>query len=155
MSHSLPPHGIYIPWILQARILEWVAFPFSRGSSQPRNGTRVSCIAGRFFINWAVRETQIFKGKWRISWTEEPSGLQSMGLLRVGHDWSNLARTQKSYQHGSWVRDSKFTYWPYHLQNLWTSVSSSVKYACTHTSQYAYDSKNQDMSASSILFFLF
>ena len=34
--------------ILQARTLEWVAFPFSRGSSQPRDGTQVSCIAGRF-----------------------------------------------------------------------------------------------------------
>ena len=32
-------------------ILEWVAYPFSSGSSQPRNGTRVSCIAGRFFTN--------------------------------------------------------------------------------------------------------
>ena len=32
-------------------ILEWVAYPFSRGSSQPRNQTRVSCIAGRFFTN--------------------------------------------------------------------------------------------------------
>ena len=37
--------------ILQARILEWVAFPFSRGSSQPRNRTQVSCIAGGFFIS--------------------------------------------------------------------------------------------------------
>ena len=35
--------------ILQARILEWVAFPFSRGSSQPRDQTQVSQIAGRFF----------------------------------------------------------------------------------------------------------
>ena len=35
--------------ILKARILEWVAFPFSRGSSQPRDRTQVSCIAGRFF----------------------------------------------------------------------------------------------------------
>ena len=38
------------------RILAWVAFPFSSGSSQPRNQTRVSCIAGRFFTNWAIRE---------------------------------------------------------------------------------------------------
>ena len=38
------------------RILEWVAYPFSRGSSQPRNWTVVSCIAGRFFTNWAIRE---------------------------------------------------------------------------------------------------
>ena len=44
--------------ILQARILEWVAFPFSRGSSQPRDGTQVPRIAGRFFTNWAIREAQ-------------------------------------------------------------------------------------------------
>ena len=37
--------------ILQARILEWVAFPFSRGSSQPRDRTQVSLIAGRFFTS--------------------------------------------------------------------------------------------------------
>ena len=37
--------------ILQARILEWVAIPFSRGSSRPRDRTRVFCIAGRFFPN--------------------------------------------------------------------------------------------------------
>ena len=47
------------PWytvhgILQARILEWVAFPFSRGSSQPRDRTQVSHIAGRFFTSWAI-----------------------------------------------------------------------------------------------------
>ena len=37
--------------ILQARILEWVAFPFSTGSSQPSNQTQVSHIVGRFFTN--------------------------------------------------------------------------------------------------------
>ena len=42
--------------ILQVWILEWVVFPFSRGSFQPRDWTRVSCIAGRFFTNWAIRE---------------------------------------------------------------------------------------------------
>ena len=36
------------------KILEWVAYPFSRGSSRPRNQTRVSCIAGRFFTSWAT-----------------------------------------------------------------------------------------------------
>ena len=44
--------------ILQARILEWVAFPFSRGSSQPRDQIQVSHIAGRFFTSWATREAQ-------------------------------------------------------------------------------------------------
>ena len=42
--------------ILQARILEWVAFPFSRASSQPRDRTQVSCIIAGFFISWAARE---------------------------------------------------------------------------------------------------
>ena len=36
------------------RTLEWVAYPFSRGSSRPRNWTRVSCIAGKFFTNWVT-----------------------------------------------------------------------------------------------------
>ena len=44
--------------ILQARILEWVPFPFSKGSSQPRHRTQVSHIAGRFFTSWATREAQ-------------------------------------------------------------------------------------------------
>ena len=38
------------------RILEWVVYPFSSGSSWPRNQTGVSCIAGRFFMSWAARE---------------------------------------------------------------------------------------------------
>ena len=41
--------------ILQARILEWVAVPFSRGSSQPRYWTQVSHTTGRFFTSWATR----------------------------------------------------------------------------------------------------
>ena len=44
--------------ILQARILEWVAFPFSRGSSQPRDQTQVYPIAGGFFTSWTTREAQ-------------------------------------------------------------------------------------------------
>ena len=47
---------------LQARVLEWVAFPFSRGSSQPRDWTQVPCIAGRVFSSWATRETLPKKG---------------------------------------------------------------------------------------------
>ena len=45
------------------RILEWVAYPFSRGSSWPRNWTGVSCIAGRFFTNWVIMEAP------SISWS--------------------------------------------------------------------------------------
>ena len=57
------------------RILEWVAYPFSSGSSQPRSQTRVSCIAGGFFTNWAIREASYMrilwpasdKGGWKVS----------------------------------------------------------------------------------------
>ena len=45
--------------ILQARILEWVAFIFSRGPSEPRVRTQVFRIAGRFFTSWATREAEI------------------------------------------------------------------------------------------------
>ena len=50
------PPGSSVHGILQARILEWVAIPFSRASSQLRDWTWVSCIAGRFFTVWATRE---------------------------------------------------------------------------------------------------
>ena len=49
------PPGSSIHGISQARILEWVAISFSRGSSRSRDWTRVSCIAGRFFFIWATR----------------------------------------------------------------------------------------------------
>ena len=57
MSDSLRLHGQSMAplsmGILQARIVEWVAMPSSRGFSQPRNWTKVSCTAGRFFTIWA------------------------------------------------------------------------------------------------------
>ena len=48
------PPGSSVHGILQERGLEWVAIPFARGSSWPRDQTRVSCIAGRFFTIWAT-----------------------------------------------------------------------------------------------------
>ena len=52
------PPGSSFNEIFQARILEWAAISFSRGSSQPRDQTWVSCTAGRFFTDWATREAQ-------------------------------------------------------------------------------------------------
>ena len=48
------------------RILEWVVYLFSSRSSQPRNWTRVSCIAGGFFTNWAIRESLLKEKNWKI-----------------------------------------------------------------------------------------
>ena len=56
MDCSLP--GFSVHGILQARILEWVAIPFSRGSSQTRDRTQVSSFAGEFSNIWATREAQ-------------------------------------------------------------------------------------------------
>ena len=51
------PPGSSVHGIVQARILEWITIPVSRGSSQPRDRTQVSCIVGRFFIFWAIAQT--------------------------------------------------------------------------------------------------
>ena len=120
--------GSSVHGILQAKIVEWIAYPFSRGSSQPRDRTQVSCIAGGFFTVWTTREASLYiyiytqththtyiyrvgisftwiwlrsvylsekamaphssTRAWKIPWTEEPGGWQSMGSLRVGHDWA-------------------------------------------------------------------
>ena len=58
---SLP--GFSVHGILQARILEWVTIFFSRGSSQPRDWTQVSRIAGRFFTSWRTREALMAESK--------------------------------------------------------------------------------------------
>ena len=58
MSKLYDPMDYTVYGILQARILEWVAFPFSRGSFQPRDQTQVSQIADGFFTSWATREAQ-------------------------------------------------------------------------------------------------
>ena len=52
------------------RILEWLAYPFSSGSSQPRNWTGISCIAGRFFTNWAIREVPLQQRRQPIKWNK-------------------------------------------------------------------------------------
>ena len=57
VDYSLPSSSVHE--ILQARVLEWVAISFSRGSSLPRNWTWVSHIVGRHFTVWATREASI------------------------------------------------------------------------------------------------
>ena len=67
------PPGFSVHGILQARILEWLAIFFSRGSSQPRDGTWVSCTAGTFFTHWATRAALwLYGSNWKI--------LQEMGI---------------------------------------------------------------------------
>ena len=74
--------GSSVHGILQARILEWVAMPFSRGSSQPMDQTWVSCSAGGFFTIWATREDHNF-----ISSRSRPYS-HSLSLSPCDLDWS-------------------------------------------------------------------
>jgi len=56
------PMDYTVHGILQARILEWVTFPFPRGSFQPRDRTQVSWTAGRFFTSWATAGKKVAQG---------------------------------------------------------------------------------------------
>ena len=71
--------------ILQARILEWVAIPFSRGSSQPRDRTWVSCVAGGFSTVWAKGKP--FMGESAMSITKNPN---MFSLLNIAFSSSYL-----------------------------------------------------------------
>ena len=85
VSDLCDPMDYTVHGILQARVLEWVAFPFSRGSSQLRDWTQVSCIAGRFFTaepqgkpkNIGVGSLSLLQG---IFLTQE----SNQGLLHCG-----------------------------------------------------------------------
>ena len=98
---SLWPHGYTVHGILQARILEWVAIPFSKGSSQPRDGTQVSCIAGRIFASWATREAQ-------LKWVADPFSSGSSLTQESNRGLLHCRRVlyQLSYK-GSPLRESK------------------------------------------------
>ena len=58
--------GISVHGILQAKIMEWAAISFSKGSSQPRDQPQVSSSAGVFFTIWATREAQEYWSGWPI-----------------------------------------------------------------------------------------
>ena len=86
----------YCRWILDQlshqgspRILEWVAYPFSRASSWPRNRAWVSCIAGGFFTNWAVREAPQ-KGDAGAAWARNAGDTGFIPTPSRSHmPWSN------------------------------------------------------------------
>ena len=70
--------------ICQARMLEWTAIPFSRGSSQPRDQTQVSCIAGIFFTISATREAPT----WVMDLPKSPGALVHSGCYNKNtKDW--------------------------------------------------------------------
>ena len=85
------PPGSSVQEILQARILEWLAFPFSRGSSRPRDWTRVSCITGWFFTVWAMK---LLFHSWRKCVLMGLGGPQ--GCFRAGESFKTIRSKWKS-----------------------------------------------------------
>ena len=76
--------GSSIHGIFQARILEWVAISFSRGSFQPRDWTQVCCTTGRFFTYWAMREAPLlFDLRRNCGRGDEDNGTPSKGPMHA------------------------------------------------------------------------
>ena len=136
--------------ILQARILEWVAFPFSRGSSQSRDQTQVSRVAGRFFTSWATREAQEYwsgshlfssRSSWPRNWTgvsRIAGGFFTSWAMREAHKCTkeflkivHIKKKKKKYckEHNSISNLPQDPEWIIEL-TLWASVSSSVNWGC-------------------------
>ena len=91
-SMDCSPTGSSVQGTLQARMLEWVAISFFKGSSQPRDQTAVSCTAGRFFTVWATLESQgslylriemlslLFK---ELQWRQQQDGKSRVVVLQI------------------------------------------------------------------------
>ena len=101
MDCSLP--GSSLHGIFQARVLEWVAISFSRGSSRPRDWIQVSSIAGRCFTIWATRETPVL-------W---PTDMKSW--LTVKDPDARKDRGQEK-----WVTEDEMVGWYHWINMSWT-----------------------------------
>ena len=121
MDCSLP--GSSVPGILQARILEWVAISFSRGSSRPRDRTQVSRDGGRCFNLWATREAKStcnsgdlssIPGSGRSPGEGNGNPLQYSCMenpMDGGARWATKSWT--------WLSDFTFTFWLEQLGKEW------------------------------------
>ena len=117
------PMDCTVHGILQARILERVAFPFSSRSSQPRDRTQVSRVAGIFFTIWATKEVQ-------VKWSGSLSLIQGT-FLNQGTNWGILhcrwILYQLSYQSQSESRSVvSDSLWPHRPYSSWNSPGQNT-----------------------------
>ena len=111
------PPGSFVLGILQARILEWVAMLSSRGSSRPRDWTRVSCIADRFFTIWATTHTHTHT-QWNV--TQPKKLMKSCHLRQHEYPRRYIAKWNKSKKD---KYDMIFTYM-WNLIKQWTNIKT-------------------------------
>jgi len=124
------PMNYTVHGILQARILEWVAFPFSRGSSKPRDRTHVSCIAGRFFTNWAIREAPIVQWIFRVDFLQDflvwsPCNPRESQDLSPTSQFESISSSMLSLLYGRTVA-SVHDYWKNHSLTIQTIVGKMI-----------------------------
>ena len=114
------PPGSFVRGIFQARILEWVAISSSRGSFQPRDQTRVSCIfciAGRFFTTWAIREalSDVMCGIISQVWCMMRRALQLRSIFQKTHNPSlSMRKTSDETRSGDILQGI----WPVFLKTV-------------------------------------
>ena len=101
------PMNFIVHGILQARILEWVAFPFSSRPSWPRNWTRVTCIAGAFFTNWAMREAPVLYCKCWTTDSLSPTATKKHDILYFHQQCMRIPTALSSY----WYLVLSALYW--------------------------------------------
>ena len=135
-SPTESPLGSSVYEILQARILEWVAIPFSRGSSPPRDQIWVSCIAGRFFFFfltiWATRETQMLDAyilgsdvnpilELLIPGIEQPWKLLLLYSRGIGPLCKNLIKWR-----WSWQKKISIAIWRHEESRAWPTTTAGL-----------------------------
>ena len=137
---TVSPPGSFVHGILQARILEWGAFPFSRGSSQHRVPTQISCITGRFFIIWAMYR-KISKFTYRGTWNKPRVIPQNICWPHTGHEKAGLVQLNLLRNHMNIVHMQESLFMV--VNCLWCWISPV--YACQKlvSSVITIDSRKQ------------
>ena len=121
------PPGSSVHEIFQARILEWAAISSSRGSSRPRDQTRVSCTAGRFFTAWAAREACVIHSVQSVQWLSptlcDPMNRSSQASLSITNSRSFLKLSPSSPWY---IRYTLVTYFICNVNNEYISIPISL-----------------------------
>ena len=104
VSDSLPPQGLNSPWNSSGQNTGVGNYPFSRGSSQPRDGTQVSWIARGFFNSWATSEAHSYTMEYRSA---------------IKKEWTNTNYSNMDEPRDYYIKSERERQIPYHITYTW------------------------------------